>query len=73
MSGSAHVTNGGSCGIMSTTGLALPTGFPGPISGNFSESIGWLVVSGLMALSYSISVCIGPSPKKREKEERKDR
>ena len=33
MSGSAHVTNGGSGG----TGVALPTGFPGQVSGrNFS-------------------------------------
>ena len=35
--------------------------------------VGWLVVLGLMALSDSISVYIGPSPKEREKEERKDR
>ena len=35
--------------------------------------IGWLVVSGLTALWDSISVCIGPSPREREKEERKDR
>ena len=34
---------------------------------------GWLVVLGLTALSDSISVFIGPSPKEREKEERKDR
>ena len=33
----------------------------------------WLVVLGLAALSDSISVYIGPSPKEREKEERKDR
>ena len=32
-----------------------------------------LVVFGLTALCDSISVCIGPSPKEREKEERKDR
>ena len=32
----------------------------------------WLVL-GLTALSDSISVYIGPSPKEREKEERKDR
>ena len=35
--------------------------------------VGWLVVSGLAALSGSISVYIGPSPKEREKEERNDR
>ena len=34
--------------------------------------VGWLVVLGLKALSDSISVYIGPSPKE-EKEERKDR
>ena len=33
--------------------------------------VGWLVVLGLTALSDSISVYIGPSPKKREKEESK--
>ena len=33
----------------------------------------WLVVLGLTALSDSISVYIGPSPKEREKEKRKDR
>ena len=36
-------------------------------------SAGWLVVLGLTALSDSISVYIGPSPKEREKEERNDR
>ena len=35
--------------------------------------VGWLVVLGLTALTDSISVYIGPSPKEREKEERKDR
>ena len=35
--------------------------------------IGWLVVLGLTALWDSISVYIQPSPKEREKEERKDR
>ena len=35
--------------------------------------VGWLVVLGLMTLLDSISVYIGPSPKEREKEERKDR
>ena len=35
--------------------------------------IGWLVVLGLTALLDSISVYIGPSPREREKEERKDR
>ena len=34
--------------------------------------VGWLVL-GLTALRDSISVYIGPSPKEREKEERKDR
>ena len=33
----------------------------------------WLVVLGLTALGDSISVYIGPSPKEREKEERKNR
>ena len=37
------------------------------------QKIGWLVVLGLTALSDSISVYIGPSPKEREKEEKKDR
>ena len=36
------------------------------------ENIGWLVY-GLTALCDSISVYIGPSPKEKEKEERKDR
>ena len=35
--------------------------------------VGWLVVLGLTALSGSISVYIGPSSKKREKERGKDR
>ena len=35
--------------------------------------VGWLVVLGLTALWDNISVYIGPSPKEREKEERKDR
>ena len=34
---------------------------------------GWLVGLGLTALRDSISVCIGPSPREREKEERNDR
>ena len=34
---------------------------------------GWLVDFGLTALWDGISVYIGPSPKEREKEERKDR
>ena len=34
--------------------------------------VGWLIL-GLTALWDSISVYIGPSPKEREKEERKDR
>ena len=34
--------------------------------------VGWLVL-GLTALWDNISVYIGPSPKEREKEERKDR
>ena len=37
-----------------------------------SKDVGWLVL-GLTALSDSISVYIGPSPKEREREERKDR
>ena len=40
---------------------------------NRSETVGWLVVLGLMALSDSISVYIGPSPREREKEARNDR
>ena len=35
--------------------------------------VGWLVVLGLTALSDSISVYIGPSPREREKENRNDR
>ena len=35
--------------------------------------VSWLAVFGLTALWDSISVYIGPSPKEREKEERKDR
>ena len=35
--------------------------------------VGWLVVLGLTTLSDSISVYIGPSPKEREKEQRKAR
>ena len=35
--------------------------------------VGWLVVLGLTALLDSISVYIGPSPKDRDKEERKNR
>ena len=38
-----------------------------------SHEAGWLVVSGLTALLDSISVYIGPSPRKREKEKRNDR
>ena len=38
-----------------------------------SRLVGWLVVLGLTALLDSISVYIGPSPKERETEERKDR
>ena len=34
---------------------------------------GWLVVLGLLAISDSISVYIGPPPRQREKEERNDR
>ena len=37
-----------------------------------SQLVGWLIL-GLTALWDSISVYIGPSPKEREKEERKDR
>ena len=39
----------------------------------FKELVGWFVVLGLASLCDSISVYIGPSPKEREKEERKDR
>ena len=35
--------------------------------------VGRLVVLGLTALRDSVSVYIGPSPKEREKEKRKDR
>ena len=42
-------------------------------SSKSNKLVGWLVVLGLTALSDSISVYIGPSPKEREKEERKDR
>ena len=38
-----------------------------------NDWIDWLIVLGLTALWDSISVYIGPSPKEREKEERKDR
>ena len=41
--------------------------------GSDTGEVGWLVVLGLTALRDSISVYIGPSPKEREKEERKDR
>ena len=37
------------------------------------ELVGWLVVLDLTTLSDNISVYIEPSPKEREKEERKDR
>ena len=36
-------------------------------------SVGWLVGLGLTAFLDNISVYIGPSPKEREKEERKER
>ena len=39
----------------------------------FMFYVGWLVVLGLTALQDSISVYIGPSPREREKETRKDR
>ena len=38
-----------------------------------SRLVGWLVGLGLTALWNSISVYIGPTPKERETEERKDR
>ena len=41
--------------------------------GELQTLVGWLVVLGLTALRNSISVYIEPSPKEREKEERKDR
>ena len=37
-----------------------------------AKLVGWLIL-GLTGFSDSISVYIGPSPKEREKEERKDR
>ena len=37
------------------------------------QIFGWVVVLDLTALSDSISVYIGPSPREREKEERADR
>ena len=42
----------------------------GRIDGLF---VGWLVVKGLTALWYSISVYIGLSPRETEKEKRADR
>ena len=39
----------------------------------YFEEFSWLVVLGLTALLDCISVYIGPSPKEREKEERKNR
>ena len=39
---------------------------------SFSWLVGWLVDLGLTALGDSISVYIGPSPRERETEERKD-
>ena len=54
-----------SCSIH--TVLAFKTG-----NMNMKKLVGWLVL-GLTALWDSISVYIGPSPKEREKEERKDR
>ena len=49
--------------------IASPTG-PCP---TVIKIVDWLVVLGLTALRDSISVYIGPSPKERETEERKDR
>ena len=44
------------------------------INPNYSvKLVGWLAVLGLTALRDSISVYIGPSPREREKETRKDR
>ena len=40
---------------------------------HWATKVGWLVALGLTALWDSISVYIGPSPKERETEERKDR
>ena len=39
---------------------------------NFCSN-GWLAVFGITALSDSISVCIRPSPRERDKEEKSDR
>ena len=42
-------------------------------AGHSEREVGLLVVLGSAALSDSISVYIGPSPKEREKAERRDR
>ena len=42
------------------------------VSNNVFNKFSWLVVSGLTALRDSISVYIGPSPRRREKEKRND-
>ena len=41
--------------------------------GRTITNVGWLVVFGLTALRDSISVYIGPSPREKEKETRRDR
>ena len=41
--------------------------------GRTITNVGWLVVLGLTALRDSISVYIGPSPREKEKETRRDR
>ena len=38
-----------------------------------NSSVGWLVVLGLAALYDSVSVCIRPSPRERQKKKRKYR
>ena len=43
------------------------------ISNLFLRLVGWLVVLSLTALSDSVTVYIGPSPREREKEKRNDR
>ena len=56
-------------------GLAalLKVTYSNQISQHINVMVGKLVVLGLTALSDSISVYIGPSPKEREKEKRKER
>ena len=64
MNGGAHPS--------SFAALSLPDSKRIPIF-CWVDRVGWLVVLGLTALQDCISVCIGPSPREREKETRKDR